>query len=278
MTDWFAKLQNALPQHAMSRLLGTLATNRTPWLSRALIHPFAKAYDVDMSEALVEDLDDYSSFNEFFTRALKTDARPIDANANAIVSPADGVVSQLGAIEDGQLFQAKGHQYPLHQLAGSLSDGMAGGSFVTIYLAPRDYHRVHNPFTGELTASLAVPGALYSVNEVTERSIPGLFCRNERLVCRFDTSFGPMLVVLVGALIVASIETVWPGPHSPYTAEELTHHGLNFDRGEELGRFLLGSTVICCFPRDTVSLSETLSAGDSVRMGQAIATTTNPKS
>ncbi len=149
---------------------------------------------------------------------------------------------------------------------------MQGGNFCTIYLAPSDYHRVHLPYRGELTTSLAVPGALFSVNGTTENAIEGLFCRNERLVCRFTTEFGPMLVILVGAMIVASIETDWLGPASPYTSEELTRHQLSYETGDEIGRFLLGSTVICCFPKGAVTLNPDWRTGTQVRMGEGMAT------
>ena len=223
-----------------------------------------------MSEAQRESLDDYSCFNDFFTRALKDDARPMPDDEAALVCPADGTVSQLGAIDDDLLLQAKGHSYTLTNLAGSLAQGFTDGTFCTIYLAPSDYHRVHLPFAGTLTQTLAIPGALFSVNDSTEQAIPGLFAVNERLVCRFTTSFGPMLVVLVGAMIVASIETDWAGPTSPYLSEELTDYHLVYERGDEIGRFLLGSTAICCFPKGAVELDAGLTRGSTVRMGQRL--------
>ena len=267
MSAWFAGLQKALPQHGLSRLIGKPAASEIPWLKNALISLFRRAYDVDLTEAERSDAASYTSFNDFFTRALKDDARPI---ADGVVCPADGAVSQAGMIERGRLLQAKGHSYSLESLAGELSGGFDGGTFCTIYLAPRDYHRVHLPFDGTLTKTLAMPGALYSVNAATETAIEGLFARNERLICRFDTELGPMLVVLVGAMIVASIETIWEGPTSPYSHPQLTAHSINMKRGAEIGRFLLGSTVICCFPAGAVELHAELQPGRAVRMGQQI--------
>lgn len=267
----FATLQKVVPQHGLSRLAGRLANSQTPWLKDLLIRQFASIYKVDMSEAERSSLSDYHSFNDFFTRALKPDARPLSTDAQAVLCPADGTVSQLGALRDDQLMQAKGHTYSLSSLAGGLARDFANGCFCTVYLAPRDYHRVHLPFNATLTETLAMPGQLFSVNSTTETAIEGLFARNERLVCRFETAFGPMLVVLVGAMIVASIETDWLGPESPYTAEEHTTHHLVYERGDEIGRFLLGSTVICCFPAGSVSLDAGLRPGSTVRMGQTLA-------
>lgn len=270
MSEAFAALQKVLPQHGLSRLAGRVAASETPWLKDLIVKQFARAYKVDLSEAERGDLDDYTSFNDFFTRALQPGARPVVQAADAIACPADGAISQLGRIRDGQLMQAKGHSYSINSLAGTLADGFDQGDFCTIYLAPHDYHRVHLPYDGTLTHTLAIPGQLFSVNGITENAIEGLFARNERLVCRFDTEFGPMLVVLVGALIVASIATDWLGPASPYQAEELSEHHLVYRRGEEIGRFLLGSTVICCFPHGQVQLRRDLKAGDLIRMGQLL--------
>ena len=269
MSAWFASLQKALPHHGISRLIGRLARSTKPLVRRTFIEGFTRAYPVDMSEAQAGSLDAYTSFNDFFTRALRPDARPIDADPRVAVSPADGKISQLGTIENGTLLQAKGHRYRLASLAGPLADGFDAAEFVTIYLAPSDYHRVHLPLAGELTDTYAVPGALFSVNAATEGAIEGLFCRNERLVCRFVTEHGPMLVVLVGAMIVASIETVWAGPASPYAANVHDKHHLSLSKGDEIGRFLLGSTVICCLPPGAVLTS--ITAGAKVRMGEALA-------
>jgi phosphatidylserine decarboxylase len=270
MSSLFAQVQKLAPQHGLSRFAGHLANSKSPWLKKLLIEQFARVYKVDLSEAERPHLDQYTCFNDFFTRALKPDARPLDTAESSIVCPADGAISQLGKISASQLLQAKGHTYSITTLAGQLAQGFDEGTFCTIYLAPRDYHRVHLPVNGTLTSTLAIPGELLSVNRITEENIPGLFARNERLVCRFDTTFGPMLVVLVGAMIVASIETDWEGPHSPYQEEMLNDYHLVYERGDEIGRFLLGSTVICCFPQDCVALDDKLRAGDAVRMGQSL--------
>ena len=204
MSHLFGALQRVVPQHGLSRFIGRVAASEQPWIKNLFIRQFARVYGVNLAEAEEDNFDDYRSFNDFFTRALKADARPI---ADGIVCPADGSVSQLGNIDDNRLLQAKGHDYTLQSLAGRLGSGFENGTFCTVYLAPSDYHRVHLPYGGTLTDTLAVPGALFSVNAATESTIEGLFARNERLVCRFETEFGPMLVVLVGAMIVASIAT-----------------------------------------------------------------------
>jgi len=268
MSTVFARLQKLAPQHGLSRVAGKLASSETAWLKRVLIEQFSRAYDVNLSEAERKNLDDYRTFNDFFTRALEPGARPIDTSPGAVVCPADGAVSQLGRIDGDHLIQAKGHTYTLTSLAANLGAGLDGGTFCTIYLAPKDYHRIHLPCDATLTDTLAIPGELFSVNGATEQAIAGLFARNERLVCRFATEFGPMLVVLVGAMIVASIETDWNGPASPYHVEERSEHHLVYERGDEIGRFLLGSTVICCFPEGAVALNDAWSPGNSVRMGQ----------
>ena len=270
MSSLFTSLQKVAPQHGLSRLAGQLAQSETPWFKNLLIKQFAQVYNISLAEAERENFDDYAHFNDFFTRALKSDARPISTTAGAIVSPADGAVSESGRIHKDQLMQAKGHNYSLTSLAGRLGKGFEEGTFCTIYLAPSDYHRVHLPYSGTLTHTLAVPGELFSVNGSTTQSIDGLFARNERLVCRFETDFGPMLVVLVGAMIVASIETDWLGPTSPYSETEYAEHHLVYERGAEIGRFLLGSTVICCFPNDSMDLNAKTKASATVRMGEPI--------
>ena len=244
MSNWFTKLQNILPHHSLSRLTGKVATSKTPWVRQQFIRQFAKAYDINLDEAEADSFDEFRTFNEFFTRALKDNARPIDPELQAVVSPADGAISQMGQIDHDLLLQAKGHRYSLSSLAGPLAQGLTNGTFCTIYLAPNDYHRVHLPFTGMLSDTLAIPGALFSVNARTEAGIPGLFARNERLVCRFETEFGPMLVILVGAMIVASIATDWPGPLSPFTEQEQTTYSLHYEKGDEIGRFLLGAGTL----------------------------------
>ena len=270
MNNLFSQIQKLAPQHGLSRFAGQLASSRTSWLKKLLIEQFARVYQVDLTEAERPHLDQYTTFNDFFTRALKSDARPLDSASDSLLSPADGAISQLGKINASQLLQAKGHTYSITSLAGELAQGFDEGTFCTIYLAPKDYHRVHLPVAGTLMSTLAIPGALFSVNNNTEENIPGLFARNERLVCRFETAFGPMLIVLVGAMIVASITTDWEGPHSPYHEEMRNDYHLVYERGDEIGRFLLGSTVICCFPPGSVALDANLQAGDTVRMGQSL--------
>jgi phosphatidylserine decarboxylase len=272
----FVALQRAVPQHALSRFVGWLARASVPWISVPFIRLFARAYRVDLTEAVADSLDDYATFNEFFTRRLKPGARPLAGDELTAVSPADGVLSQAGRITAGRLLQAKGHTYALDALLGGDPDflnarSFEGGHFATVYLAPRDYHRVHLPLAGRLIGTRVVPGALYSVNATTETHIEGLFARNERLVCHFETDFGDMVVVLVGAMIVAGIETVWPGPASPYQRLETTRYArLPYARGAEIGRFLLASTVIVCLPPAPVALASGLRSGSTMRMGQAL--------
>jgi phosphatidylserine decarboxylase len=267
----FLQLQQLLPKHRVSRLLGRLAASESPLVSRTLIDTFSRIYGVRLEDAARRSPRDYRSFNDFFTRELATDARQFDGHGNELISPADGTLSQFGRIERGQLIQAKGTPYACAELLGD--DGLAalldGGWFATVYLAPRDYHRVHLPFAGTLRRSREIPGELFSVNAATEAGIQGLFCHNERLVCEFESVAGPMVVVLVGALIVASIETVWDGPISPYRERRERQHDIPFARGAEIGRFLLGSTVILLLPPDTVSASS-LTPGQSVRVGSVL--------
>ena len=272
----FASLQKVLPQHGLSRLAGSVAQSTTPWIKDSFINLFMRAYEVNLAEAEVSDPRQFDSFNAFFTRALKPGARTITSDPLAIACPADGAISQIGPIKDGTLLQAKGNRYSIDSLGQDLAHGFNGGSFFTVYLAPHNYHRLHLPYAGSLTATLAVPGALFSVNATTEEGIDGLFCRNERLVCRFETQFGPMLVVFVGAMIVGSIEAVWNQNPTPYSRNELKQFSdISFDKGDEIGRFLLGSTVICCFPKGAVALDETLVPGTPVEMGQSMGLTTS---
>jgi phosphatidylserine decarboxylase len=245
-----------------------LAGSQVPLIRRAFIHSFARAYDISLADAERKHLDEYHSFNDFFTRSLAAGVRPMPEQPNRLACPVDGTVSQMGSIQHDLLMQAKGHQYTLNSLAGETGRGLNHGDFCTIYLAPSNYHRIHLPCDATLVETRAIPGALFSVNGVTEAGIPGLFCRNERLVCRFETDFGPMLLVLVGALIVASIETVWSGPLSPYREEIVNKHDQDFRQGDEIGRFLLGSTVICCFAKDAVALTERFAEGTTVTLGE----------
>lgn len=270
MSKPFITLQRALPQHALSRFGGSIAASERRWLAQPLIRGFMRAYNVDLGEAERTSPQDYRSFNDFFTRSLKADARPMPEDPRAIACPADGTVSEAGRIESNQLLQAKGFRYSADALVGGgpLTGAFEGGSFATIYLAPHNYHRVHMPLAGRLTRSRAIPGELYSVNATTAGNVQALFARNERLVCEFETDFGPFVVVLVGALIVASIETVFDAPASPYREQVEREHDVEFRRGDELGRFLLGSTAIVLLPKEAGEFHAR--AGESVRMGQGI--------
>src|SRR5690606_24991155 len=213
----FIVFQYLVPQHLLSRLVGKIAASELPWIKNPFIDWFSRRYQVDMSEAADPEPRNYPSFNAFFTRALKAGARPLDSDPDSIVSPADGAISQLGAIEAGRIFQAKGQTYTTAELLGDtdMAALFDGGVFATVYLSPRDYHRVHMPVSGRLLRTLYVPGDLFSVNQTTAENVPRLFARNERLVCLFDTECGPMAVVLVGAMIVAGIDTVWAGQVAP---------------------------------------------------------------
>lgn len=278
----FILSQYLLPHHLLSRLIGFAAECRAAWFKDRLIGWFAKQYQVNMSEAQVEDLTAYEHFNAFFTRALKDGARPLDSAPGTILCPADGAVSQLGPIEQGRIFQAKGHSYSVLELLGGDAQVAApfmGGDFATIYLSPKDYHRVHMPLAGTLKEMVYVPGRLFSVNQTTAENVPGLFARNERVVCLFDTERGPMAVVLVGAMIVASVETVWAGLVTPPKRQlkttrydEAARAPINLEKGGELGRFKLGSTAIVLFGPQQVQWAEGLAAGSPVRMGEALAT------
>lgn len=266
----FILSQYLLPQHLLSRLVGKLAASTRPSIKDTFIRRFAARYQIDMTEAAQPDLGAYASFNDFFTRALKPGARPIDSTPGSIVSPADGAISQLGPIDGDLIFQAKGHEYRLADLLASDDDARAyaDGHFATIYLSPRDYHRVHMPYGGRLVKTVYVPGQLFSVNTTTAESVPGLFARNERLVCHFETDIGPMVVVLVGAMIVASMATVWGGlePIGRDIRSQL-HDGPVLAKGDEMGRFLLGSTAILLFPQGAMRWLPGLVAGSAVRMG-----------
>lgn len=284
MDPLFIALQHLVPQHLLSRLTGWLADSETRWLKDFLIKQFAGHFKVNMEEAAEPVLRNYPSFNAFFTRALQDGARPIDGNPAVISCPADGAISQLGSIEGGRIFQAKGRSYSAAELLADEERAAAfdNGQFATIYLSPRDYHRVHMPIAGELSAQTYVPGDLFSVNQVTAESVDRLFARNERLVCYFDTELGPIAMVLVGAMIVAGIETVWSGQVAPPGREPKTIDfarapaGVKLAKGEEMGRFKLGSTVILLFPPGRIAWNENYQANTSTRLGEALASITNP--
>lgn len=281
----FILLQHLLPQHLLSRLVGRFADCRAPWIKNTFIRWFARRYGVNMQEALIEDPTAYDTFNAFFTRELKPGARTVDAAGDAIVSPADGAISQLGAIEHGRIFQAKGRGYGLSTLLGGdmeMAEPFKNGLFATIYLAPKDYHRVHMPVAGTLRETVYIPGDLYSVNRTTAASVDQLFARNERLVALFDTEQGPMAMVLVGAMIVAGIETVWAGQVAPLPRKPIRTRydarpdaGIRLDKGDEMGRFKLGSTVILLFGPEALRWNEALGADSPLRLGQRIGTAAN---
>jgi len=273
----FVWLQYALPQRSLSRLIHRLTRIRTPWFKNAFIRIFIRLFRVDMSEAQERDPDTFASFNEFFTRPLRADARPRSEARDAIICPVDGMVSQTGNIHNGLLFQAKDRDYELGDLLGDpdWARQLAGGSFATLYLAPYNYHRIHMPARGRLHRMIYLPGRLFSVNAATVRSVPRLFVRNERVVCLFDTDAGPMAQVLIGALNVGSIETVWAGEVAPgrrrsRTCWDYEGSAITLDRGAEMGRFNMGSTVIVAFAADRVALTGGLRPGQTVRVGQLL--------
>lgn len=274
----FAKLQYAIPQTALSRAAGWLAETELTPLKNAMINGFIQQYQVDMTEAERATAEQYTCFNDFFTRALKDNARPLDPNPSALLCPADGAISELGAITDGQIFQAKNHRYSTLELLGgdaSMAKPFAQGHFATVYLSPRDYHRIHMPMAGELQQMIHVPGDLFSVNQATANQVPRLFARNERVVCLFATDYGQLAMVLVGAMIVASIETVWAGLVTPEKGQikrwnYADSQPLSFRRGEEIGRFKLGSTVVMLLPDGAAEFEPSLAAKSPVRMGQSL--------
>ncbi|WP_295716546.1 archaetidylserine decarboxylase [uncultured Halovibrio sp.] len=271
----FIAAQHLAPQHGLSRLAGRVADSRHPALRRRLINGFIRRYGVDMNEAADPDPEAYASFNDFFTRPLRDDARPIEGDERTLVCPADGAISQSGTISRGRLFQAKGQSFSAAELTARPEPELAAfeqGRFATIYLSPKDYHRVHMPVTGTLEATTTIPGRLFSVNPATTRNVPRLFARNERLVAWFRTEYGPMAVVMVGAMIVAGIETVWGGRVAPgaRSIRHAAHDGPHLARGAEMGRFYLGSTVILMLPRGAFEPTGELNPEQSVRMGESL--------
>ena len=277
MSDQLAVLpQYLMPKLAMTRLAGTLASAKLGAFTTWVIKRFVQRYNVNMAEAEHPDPAHYASFNEFFTRPLKEGARPL-ANTSW-VCPVDGAISQCGAIERDQIFQAKGHQYSTRALVGGdaeLAAQFQNGQFATLYLSPRDYHRIHMPIAGKLLRMVHVPGDLFSVNPTTARGVPGLFARNERVVCEFETDKGPMVLVLVGATIVGSMATVWHGQVNPprpgmvrewhYAAQDI-----QLKLGEEMGRFLLGSTVVMLFPENSIQFPKDWVSTRPIQLGEAM--------
>jgi phosphatidylserine decarboxylase len=269
--------QYLLPKGLLTRCVGRLAAGRHGSATTRVIRWFVGRYGVDMAEAAEPDVTAYASFNDFFTRALKDSARPL-AQAD-LVCPVDGAISQFGRIRGDQIFQAKGHDYSTRALLGGDADlaaRFADGHFATLYLSPKDYHRIHMPCAGRLTRMVHVPGALFSVNPTTARGVPGLFARNERVVCVFDGAAGPFVLVLVGATIVGSMATVWHGvvnPPRPGTLREWRYEDapVELAQGAEMGRFLLGSTVVLLFPAGGLQFNPAWMPGGAIRMGQMMA-------
>ncbi|MBT5231186.1 MAG: phosphatidylserine decarboxylase [Methylococcales bacterium] len=272
-------LQYILPHQALSRIVYFLTRIQSVGFKNTAIRWFMGSFGVSLHNAIKENPEDYKHFNDFFTRALKPEARPIAKGEHTIVSPVDGAVSQFGDIVDGQLIQAKGSHFSLNALLGdnlSRSKKFTDGQFITIYLAPKDYHRIHMPLAGKLTDMCHIPGRLFSVNDISTKAIPELFARNERAASVFDTEVGPVAVVMVGALFVSSMDTVWHGQINPPKGLWITERQYeagqhSLEKADELGRFNMGSTVILCFPKDSIEWDEAIKPGHILRMGQALA-------
>lgn len=278
MSDRLAVLpQYLLPKQALTTLAGKFASARLGGLTTSVIRWFVGRYNVNMGEAANPDIASYASFNDFFTRALKDGARPL-ADAD-LICPVDGAISQFGPIAKDQVFQAKGHTYSTTALVGGDAAAAArfdDGYFATLYLSPRDYHRIHMPCAGELTRMVHVPGDLFSVNPTTARGVPGLFARNERVVCFFESAQGPFVLVLVGATIVGSMATVWHGqvnPPRPGTLRQWDYAPgqVSLQKGEEMGRFLLGSTVVMLFPKGPLQFNPQWAPARPIQLGEAMA-------
>lgn len=271
-------LQYVLPKQLLTELAGAFARSKSGALTQFAIRKFVAKYGVNMAEALNPDITSFASFNDFFTRALKPDARPL-ASA-AYVCPVDGAISQFGAIVGDQIFQAKGHAYSTRALVGgdpALAALFDGGQFATIYLSPKDYHRIHMPCDGTLRRMIYVPGDLFSVNPATAQAVPGLFARNERVVCYFETALGPFVLTLVGATIVGSMATAWHGVVNPPRTSEIREWTyatgeVQLKQGDEMGRFLLGSTVVLLWPRATLRFNDAWQPAAGVRMGEMMGT------
>ena len=274
----FIALQHIIPQHLLSKMMWKLTRCEYKWLLKLILPFFIRQFKVNMQEAKNSDWKSYSSFNNFFTRELKEDAREVCSDKKLIASPVDGAISQLGEINNDLIFQAKGHAYSLTQLLGNredLGETFKDGKFNTIYLSPKDYHRIHMPVDGTLTEMIHVPGELFSVSPTTVENVPALFARNERVICLFDTDAGPMAMILVGAIFVGSIETVWHGEVTPPSAKEIRNwlyedEEKSFAKGEEMGRFNMGSTVILLYAENKMNWAKGLEADQIVRLGEAI--------
>jgi phosphatidylserine decarboxylase len=277
----FVLLQHLLPQHMLSALMYRIARCKQPWFAQGLIQIFSRIYRVDLNEAAETDRHRYPHFNAFFTRALKPGARPLAGSPDAVLCPADGRISQIGPIDGTSILQAKGQSFDLTALLGGdprRAAPFVGGRFATIYLSPKDYHRLHMPLAARLTEMVHVPGRLFSVNDATASLVPGLFARNERVVACFEAPAGPMALVLVGAIFVGSIETVWHGQvtpcPAPRTLRTWDYRGADqhFERGMEMGRFNMGSTIIVLFGPGRITWDPALQCGSPVRVGQQLGT------
>ncbi|ESQ15104.1 MAG: hypothetical protein N838_09680, partial [Thiohalocapsa sp. PB-PSB1] len=274
----FVVLQYSLPQHLLSKLMFRLTRLRLGPITRLLVRGFIRAFRVDMDDAMQPDLAAYPNFNTFFTRALRPEARPLEPNTDAIVSPVDGCISQLGKIQSGRIVQAKNRDFACEELLGGDSNLAAcfdDGLFATLYLSPKDYHRVHMPLDGSLVSILYIPGRLFSVNQTTAAMVPRLFARNERVVCLFETKLGPMALVLIGAIFVGSIETIWTGQITPRPGRSIaqippTQGKPELHRGTEFGRFNMGSTVILLLPQGNARWLSRLGPSCLVRYGEAL--------
>ncbi|ATI02901.1 archaetidylserine decarboxylase [Cycloclasticus sp. PY97N] len=278
MDKLFILLQHILPKHSLSALMHKLARCKTPWVKQFIINTVIKQFGVNMSEAAQPDPEAYESFNAFFTRQLREDARPLEHDDTTIACPVDGTISQMGSIENGELFQAKGKSFNLSALLGndSLSSEFEDGQFTTVYLSPKDYHRIHFPVDGTLKKMVHVPGELFSVNQTTVEAIDELFARNERVIAFFDTPAGPMAMVMVGAIFVSSIETVWygevtPPRHNQIRQWQYSDNKQQYKKNDEMARFNMGSTIVMLYGKDKVTWAENLAAGDAVQYGQVIA-------
>ena len=272
-------LQHLMPKHGISRLVGKFAAAEAGWLTTKAISYFIKAYDINMAEAKLKNATDFTTFNDFFTRELEEGARTIIPDPDAICYPVDGAISQQGPIVQGQLIQAKGFNYSLETLLGgdqATAAPFQDGEFSCIYLAPKDYHRIHMPITGTLREMIYVPGDLFSVNPLTANNVPNLFARNERVVTVFDTAHGPMAMVLVGATIVASIETIWAGTITPPVGKDVFRWQyptegagtITLEKGAEMGRFKLGSTVVTTFAPNMVKFNQQAGPETVTRLGE----------
>ncbi|WP_286235954.1 archaetidylserine decarboxylase [Thalassotalea sediminis] len=272
-----------MPKHAISRLVGKFAAAEAGWLTTKAIRWFIKAYNINMAEAKLKNAEDFSTFNDFFTRELEEGARPINPNAHEVCYPVDGAISQQGDIIDGQLIQAKGFNYSLTSLLGGNDETakpFENGKFSCIYLAPKDYHRIHMPMDATLREMIYIPGELFSVNPLTAKNVPDLFARNERVVTVFDTEHGKLAMVLVGATIVASIETTWAGTITPPAGKDIFRwqypvegsSAIHLKKGDEMGRFKLGSTVVATFAPNMIDFAPDAGPETVTRLGEHFAT------